>query len=147
MSDDRPAPVAELAANFDHNDHDMRRECAHVYATLRGACPVFHSETWGGFWVASRYEDVYEVGRDPERFASGEGVLVPPMGHGRPLKPMEADAPEHGAYRHLLLPSFAPAQVAKMEADVRALAVSLVDQVVADGQADCTRCWGSHCRC
>lgn len=136
MSDDRPAPVAELAANFDHNDHDMRRECAHVYSTLRGSCPVFHSDIWGGFWVASRYEDVYEVGRDPERFASGEGVMVPPMGHGRPLKPMEADAPEHTAYRHLLLPSFAPGQVAKMETDVRALAASLVEQVVADGQAD-----------
>ena len=91
-------------------------------------CPVFHSDAWGGFWVASRYEDVYEVGRDPERFASGEGVLVPPMGHGRPLKPMEADAPEHAAYRRLLLPSFAPAQVAKMEAEVRALAASLVDE-------------------
>jgi cytochrome P450 len=136
MSDDRPAPVAELAAKFDHNDHEMRRECAHVYSTLRGACPVFHSETWGGFWVASRYEDVYEVGRDPERFASGAGVMVPPMGHGRPLKPMEADAPEHPAYRRLLLPSFAPAEVARMEADVRALAVSLVDEVVDKGEAD-----------
>lgn len=134
MSDERP--VAELAAKFDHNDHEMRRECAHVYSTLRGACPVFHSETWGGFWVASRYEDVYEVGRDPERFASGEGVMVPPMGHGRPLKPMEADAPEHSAYRRLLLPSFAPAEVARMEADVRALAVSLVDEVVDKGEAD-----------
>jgi cytochrome P450 len=136
MSDDRTAPVAELAAKFDHNDHAMRRECAQVYATLRDSCPVFHSDRWGGFWVASRYEDVYEVGRDPERFASGEGVLVPPMGHGRPLKPMEADAPEHSAYRRLLLPSFAPAQVAQMEADVRALAVALVDEVVADGSAD-----------
>jgi cytochrome P450 len=136
MSDESPVPVADLAAKFDHNDHAMRRECAEVYATLRGNCPVFHSEQWGGFWVASRYEDVYEVGRDPERFASGEGVLVPPMGHGRPLKPMEADAPEHPAYRRLLLPSFAPAQVAKMEADVRALAVSLVDEVVDAGKAD-----------
>ncbi len=136
MSDDRPVPVADLAAKFDHNDHAMRRECADVYATLRGTCPVFHSEQWGGFWVASRYEDVYEVGRDPDRFASGEGVLVPPMGHGRPLLPMEADAPHHPAYRRLLLPSFAPARVAEMEADVRALAASLVDEVASAGEAD-----------
>ena len=136
MSSERPIPVADLAAKIDHNDHDMRRECAEVYATLRGACPVFHSDRWGGFWVASRYQDVYEVGRDPDRFASGEGVMVPPMGHGRPLMPMEADPPEHPAYRRLLLPSFAPAQVAKMEADVRALAVSLVDQVAEAGAAD-----------
>jgi cytochrome P450 len=136
MSEDQAGAVAELAATFDHNDHAMRKRCAEVYATLRGTCPVFHSEAWGGFWVASRYEDVYEVGRDPERFASGAGVLVPPMGHGRPLTPMEADGPEHASYRRLLLPSFAPAQVARMEADVRALARSLVDGVLAAGEAD-----------
>jgi cytochrome P450 len=136
MSDDQGGALAQLAAGFDHNDHAMRRQCAEVYATLRGNCPVFHSDQWGGFWVASRYEDVYEVARDPERFASGEGVLVPPMGHGRPLFPMEADGPEHASYRRLLLPSFAPALVAKMEADVRPLARSLVDGVVAAGEAD-----------
>jgi len=136
MSDEQRGAVAELAATFDHNDHAMRSRCAEVYATLRGACPVFHSDKWGGFWVASRYEDVYEVGRDPERFASGEGVMVPPMGHGRPLTPMEADGPEHEAYRRLLLPSFAPAQVARMERDVRALAASLVEDVVPTGRAD-----------
>jgi cytochrome P450 len=79
---------------------------------------------------------VYEVGRDPERFASGEGVMVPPIGHGRPLYPMEADGPEHASYRHLLLPRFAPAQVAVMDAAVRALAQSLIDEVIDSGRAD-----------
>jgi cytochrome P450 len=127
---------ARLAAGFDHNDHAMRERCAEVYASLRGACPVFHSERWGGFWVASRYEDVYEVGRDTERFVSAPGVLIPPIGHGRPLPPMEADAPEHMAFRELLLPRFAPAAVARLEDDVRALAAGLLDDVVADGRAD-----------
>ncbi len=136
MSDDQAGAVAELAATFDHNDHAMRQRCAEVYATLRGSCPVFHSDAWGGFWVASRYEDVYEVGRDPDRFASSEGVMVPPLGHGRPLYPMEADGPEHASYRRLLLPRFAPAQVAEMEADVRGLARSLIDEVIDSGRAD-----------
>jgi cytochrome P450 len=129
-------PPAELAAAFDHNDHAMREGCGEIYAQLRGACPVFHSEQWGGFWVASRHEDVYEVGRDTERFVSAPGVMIPPIGHGRPLPPMEADAPEHRAFRELLLPRFAPAAVAELEGDVRALATELLDAVVADGQAD-----------
>ena len=112
----------ELASGFDHNDHAMRARCAEVYGTLRRACPVFHSDEWGGFWVASRYEDVYEVGRDVDRFVSAPGVMLPPVGHGRPLLPMESDPPEHPAYRELLLPRFAPAAVAELEDDIRALA-------------------------
>jgi cytochrome P450 len=132
-ADDR---IAALAAGFDHNDHAMRARCAEVYGTLRGACPVFHSDAWGGFWVASRHEDVYEVGRDVERFLSGPGVMVPPVGHGRPLLPMESDPPEHLAYRDLVLPRFAPAAVTALEGEVRALAVELVDAVADRGEAD-----------
>ena len=132
-----PAGSADdLASGFDHNDHAMRARCAEVYGTLRRACPVFHSEEWGGFWVASRYEDVYEVGRDIERFVSAPGVMLPPVGHGRPLLPMESDPPEHPAYRELLLPRFAPAAVAALEDDIRALARELVDEIADRGRAD-----------
>ena len=130
------AAIEERAAAFDHNDHAMRARCAEVYAELREQCPVFHSEAWGGFWVASRYEDVYEVGRDVERFASGPGVMLPPVGHGRPLLPMDSDPPEHPEYKRLMLPRFAPAAVAGMERDVRALARGLVEGIAARGEAD-----------
>jgi cytochrome P450 len=128
--------IDELAQGFDHNDQAMRLRCGEVYGRLREGCPVFHSERWGGFWVASRHQDVFEVGRDPERFASGPGVLLPPIGHGRPLRPMDADPPEHTAYRDLMLPRFAPAAVVGMEEDVRALAAGLLEEVRDDGHAD-----------
>jgi cytochrome P450 len=130
------APVDQRAAAFDHNDHAMRARCAAAYAELRDQCPVFHSEAWGGFWVASRYEDVYEVGRDVERFASAPGVMLPPVGHGRPLLPMDSDPPEHPEYKRLMLPRFAPAAVAGMEQDVRDLARGLVEDIVGRGEAD-----------
>ena len=114
----------------------MRARCAEAYAELRDHCPVSHSEAWGGFWVASRYEDVYEVGRDVERFASGPGVMLPPVGHGRPLLPMDSDPPEHPEYKRLLLPRFAPAAVAGMEQDVRDLARGLVEGIAGRGEAD-----------
>ncbi len=130
------AAIDESAAAFDHNDHAMRARCAEAYAELREHCPVFHSEAWGGFWVASRYEDVYEVGRDVERFASGPGVMLPPVGHGRPLLPMDSDPPEHPEYKRLMLPRFAPAAVAGMEQDVRDLARGLVEGIAGRGEAD-----------
>ena len=114
----------------------MRRRCGEIYASLRVGCPVFWTEAWGGYWVASRYQDVYEAARDPERFASAPGVMIPPVGHGRPLLPMESDPPDHLAYRELLLPRFAPAAVARLEADVREFAASLVDGVATAGEAD-----------
>jgi cytochrome P450 len=128
--------IDDLASGFDHNDQAMRVHCGEVYGRLRESCPVFHSDRWGGFWVASRYEDVYAAGRDPDRFASGPGTLLPPIGHGRPLRPMDSDAPEHAAYRDLLLPSFAPNAVVGMEDDVRALAADLLDAVYDDHHAD-----------
>ena len=128
--------LAEVAASFDHNDQAMRRRCGEVYASLRTGCPVFWTEAWGGYWVASRYQDVYEAARDPERFASAPGVMIPPVGHGRPLLPMESDPPDHLAYRELLLPRFAPAAVARLESDVREFAAALVDGVAASGRAD-----------
>ncbi len=62
--------------------------------------------------------------------------MLPPVGHGRPLLPMESDPPEHPAYRELLLPRFAPAAVAALEDDIRALARELVDEIADRGRAD-----------
>jgi cytochrome P450 len=149
-------PVDQRAAAFDHNDHAMRARCAAAYAELRDQCPVFHSEAWGGFWVASRYEDVYEVGRDVERFASAPGVMLPPVGHGRPLLPMDSDPPEHPEYKRLMLPRFAPAAVAGMEQDVRDLARGHLADIGGRGEADmyetlrrliCSIRSASRCRC
>ena len=95
------APVDQRAAAFDHNDHAMRARCAEVVCRVAGSVPRVPLEAWGGFWVASRYEDVYEVGRDIERFASAPGVMLPPVGHGRPLLPMDSDPPEHPEYKRL----------------------------------------------
>ena len=112
-----------------------------------GGCPVFWTEAWGGYWVASRYQDVYEAARDPHRFLSAPGVMIPPVGHGRPLLPMESDPPDHAAYRELLLPRFAPAAVALLESDVREFAASLVDGVANTGAQISTRRSPNRCPC
>ena len=109
---------------------------------------MFHSEAWGGFWVASRYEDVYEVGRDVERFASAPGVMMPPVGHGRPLLPMEADPPEHLGVQRLCCRASRRPPSRGMEQDVRALARGLVEDIAdARRRRISTRRSASRCRC
>jgi len=35
---------------------------------MRERCPVAHSDRYDGFWVVTRYEDVYEVAQDWRRY-------------------------------------------------------------------------------
>ena len=43
-------------------------------ACLRAEAPVY--EYSPGLWTISRYEDIRNVSRDPQRFCSGRGALV-----------------------------------------------------------------------
>src|SRR3954470_12582032 len=48
-------------------DQELHRDPYPRYAELRG-CPLGRSEELGGYWVASRYEDVLAVLQDAECF-------------------------------------------------------------------------------
>jgi hypothetical protein len=124
------------ARDFDHNALSTRARAGELYAAMHAGCPVFRSESWGGFWVAARHAALREVGRDLDTFASGDGVLVPPLGHGRLLLPMEADGALHRAYRGLLLPQLGPQAVAALEPQVREVTGAALDELLPRGGAD-----------
>src|SRR4051812_35656924 len=87
---------------FDLNDPLLVDDPYPVYSELRSRCPVAYSETHGGHWVVSRYEDVRSVLRDNGRFSSrymGIPRIEEPSG---PRIPLQSDPPEHGRYRRLL---------------------------------------------
>src|SRR5437870_3807967 len=92
--------------HFDHNAAETRARSASLYAELHERCPVVRSDRWGGFWAAAKHATLRRIGGDPATFASGHGVMIPPMGNGRPLVPMEADGERHALYRSILLPHF-----------------------------------------
>jgi cytochrome P450 len=122
--------------SFDHNAFETRGNAGPLFAELHARCPVFHSESWGGFWAVSRHATLREIGRDSATFASGPGVLIPPLGNGRPLVPMEADGATHSRQRDLLLPHLGPKAVARLEPVVRAITEDLLGGLLPRGEAD-----------
>ena len=121
---------------FDHNAPETREGSDALYAQLNARCPVFHTDRWGGFWGVARHGTLRRIGRTPETFITGPGVMIPPMGHGRPLVPLETDGERHGAYRALLLPLLGPRVVARLEPEVSVVAGEMLDAMLARGEAD-----------
>lgn len=103
-----------------------------------GAPDIFWSPRYGGHWVMRRTEDLWEAFKDYERFSSLMQIVPkqfnPPQDH-RAL-PIQADPPEHTAYRALIAPAFSPAAVARREAEVRELAVALIEGFKPRGECE-----------
>lgn len=93
--------------------------------TRQQQCPVSHSTEHGGFYLATRYEDVFSVLTDPENFTSTGGAAIPPQ----PFKfiPEDVDPPRHRGLRKIVNASLAPQVVAEHEAWIRSEARRLLD--------------------
>jgi cytochrome P450 len=131
-ADDR---VRALARGFSHHDEGLD-VAFDVYKELRERCPVGYSERYGGFWFATRFEDIHRIEQDPETFAVAPAMLLPPMGHVRPGIPIDIDPPMHPKYRRLMLPAFAPQQIDDMEPMVRRTAIQLLDAFSGEREVD-----------
>jgi cytochrome P450 len=108
-----------------------------VVGVLASACPVAHSDAWGGFWVVSSYDAVTAVYQDWETFSSAPAKRVIPRPRNRPpMPPIDFDPPVQRDYRHLLNPFLAPRPVAGFEPGVRALVNELIDAFIESGCCD-----------
>jgi cytochrome P450 len=101
-----------------------------LYARLRAEAPMAHSET-GGFWVASRHEEVVAISRDPETFCSGKGILTMEIGaeYASPPTMMHTDPPDHDRYRKLVQPGFRPTFMRALEDGIRSRTVALLEGI------------------
>ncbi|MFZ3292828.1 MAG: cytochrome P450, partial [Mycobacterium sp.] len=105
-----PAPAA-LAENFDFSDPAVRQNPPAVYTELRKGPPRW-SDSYGGFWVVTRYNDLKEMLANPALFCSGEGTTIPPTGFPLRFPPNEVDPPDHQKWRKLTAPFFTSPAVA-----------------------------------
>ena len=83
-------------------------------------------------WTLARYDDVRAVSRDPARFCSGRGVLLnDPLRSGVEVAGsiLHMDPPQHAPWRKLVSRRFTPRAMATLEADVRAVARSVLAAV------------------
>ena len=98
-----------------------------------------HAET--GFWAVTRHSDIQHVSRNHELFCSSQGVSMDPM----PAEIQRAmtfflamDPPEHTRYRRLINIAFTPRQIRLIEDQIRTSAREIVDELVADLEANGT---------
>lgn len=84
--------------------------------------------------LLTRHEDVMWALRNPDLFSSGMDAID--IGNVRPLIPLQIDPPDHVKFRRLLDPLFAPREMEKLEADVRALVTDLIDEFVDGGACE-----------
>ena len=97
-----------------------------VLARLRAEDPVHECEP--GFWVLSRYDDIRDLSRDPQRFCSGRGALVndPLRSSGNPMAApslLHMDPPEHASFRRLVNRRFTPRALSGLAESIRTTAV------------------------
>jgi len=147
-------PVEDWAEDYDIFDPSYVKNPFPIWDQLREQCPVARSERWGGSWMPTRYEDLFNIARDIEHFSSRE-VLVAPGGpppegeeeedDDRPealrdyqpsAPPITSDPPEHTWARRLLLPPFSAKSIERWEPETRELCASLIDGFIDNGRAD-----------
>jgi cytochrome P450 len=131
--------------DFDHHTLEYQEEGRRLYRELRASCPVAWSEHYGGFWVLSPYEAVWNALRDHETFSSAKhqdedgnwhgGDVIPNSGRP-PLIPLEVDPPTWNPYRRLLNPLLSPARVDERRAAFEAYATDLIDGFIEKGTCD-----------
>ena len=107
--------ASTASVHFDHHSAEFAADPWPTLANLRAGSPVAHSDAYGGFWVATGYEEIKRVALDDETFSSAETILVPPKQnvHQKSI-PIEMDPPEFTEYRKIMQPLFAPAAVERL---------------------------------
>ncbi|MDQ6698094.1 MAG: cytochrome P450 [Actinomycetota bacterium] len=122
--------LADLAIDPSTPGFFLRPDYYEVLARLRVEAPVF--EYAPGIKAVTRYQDIRDISRDPERFCSGRGVLVnDPLREGGAIEGsiLHMDPPRHNEWRRILNREFTARAVGRMEDRVRAMAVELLDAV------------------
>ena len=92
------------------------------YARLRETEPVHDA---GGFWVLSRFPDVYAAARDTTTYSSARGLTMTDgeaeldlVGGFAPM--VMLDPPDHTVFRRMVSRGFTPRQVTELEPQIRA---------------------------
>lgn len=117
---------------------DLWRDPYPLYRRLRDEDPV-HLVADRGFWVLSRFEDVFGALTDTETFSSAQGLTfehdeITTLGLAPTLVMM--DRPRHSEYRRLVNGLFTPRQVAQLEPLVRSFTRQRLQELAGAGGGD-----------
>jgi len=117
------------------------------FTYLRHNAPIYHHEepNGPGFWVITKYKDVYAVGRDAHTYSSDQdygGVVgleeleVQPPDYGDAKIMLTMDPPQHTRYRKLVNKGFTPRMISALEPHIRERTVAILEDAMAKGECD-----------
>jgi cytochrome P450 len=111
---------------------ELTRHPQPTYKMLRDSSPVLRVDGIGV--LVNTWELVDEVLHQPQLYSSAltSGVLK----NERPLIPLQIDPPEHGKFRRILDPLFAPKRMKTLETSIAALVNQLIDGFVGRDEID-----------
>ena len=73
-------PVKDWKSDYDIFDKSYITNPFPVWDEIRASeCPVAHTDRWGGSWMPTKYEDLFNIARDIVHYSSRD-VLVAPTG-------------------------------------------------------------------
>ena len=135
----------DAATDFDHHTVDFQENARATFKELREKCPVARTERWGGYWVLTKYDDIWKALRDHEAFSSAKYQDADGQWHGGdvipdatmpPFFPLDLDPPDHGEFRQILNPFLSPASVERRAPAIRRRISSLVDEFIERGHCE-----------
>ena len=114
-----------------------------VIAALRGNHRILWEDdefSTGGHWLLFQQRDIDHVLQSPTLFSSNFGPLLDDFPPALLVEQQESvtfmDPPRHRSYRALVEPAFRPAAIREREPMMRALASSILDEVLPRGQCE-----------
>ncbi|MFN8172211.1 MAG: cytochrome P450 [Candidatus Nanopelagicales bacterium] len=128
---------------FDHHTPQFREDPEARYREIRETCPVAWTDSYGGFWITTRYADIARIARDDETFSSDRGehpelgtAIVIPRGPGIVQYPIELDPPQSTLFRALVNPLLSKEAVRTMVPLIERNVREVMDSFIEDGEVD-----------
>lgn len=127
---------SDLVVDVDMYDIPGGREDAQgAWRELKTKGHLSWSPRNGGHWIATTAEAVFELLRDARHFSS-HFVAIPKIEGKIRMAPIEADPPEHAAYRKTIMPLFTSDAVDRLGEEARRLCVDLIEEFRPRGQCE-----------
>ena len=122
---------ADVAEDFD-SPHALFKD-------LRARCPVAYSGAMGGFWAATKYDDIVRVLNDWQTFTTTVQNVVPRVATTQRRPPLHLDPPGNKPYRNAITRLLTPAKLGTWRHKIEAMTAELLDPLVARGEGDICR--------
>ena len=133
--------------HFDRHAPDYFNHFAEITRELQARCPLAWTETYGGHWVASGYQEVFELARHGSLLSNDNDIKGERQGYRGitiPCPPnqqsrggfLEMDPPEQRDWRRAIDPYLSPAAVARWKPMAEDLTRACLDERIETGSID-----------